>query len=543
MSLPESIAAMLRPEFYTPRPSAVTLIQTHISYVVIAGTEVYKVKKPVRFSFLDFSTLERRRHFCREEVRLNRRLARDVYHGVVAICRHGATYEIGPEEDPAAVEYAVHMRRLPDDRTLDRLLDQGLVSVELVDRIAARLVDFHRAAESSAEITAAGSPAAILQVLEDNYNNARPFRGRTIAPSDDDAIQAFARTFLSRHAVLFQARQEGGRIRDCHGDLHSEHVCVTNGLVIFDCIEFNPRFRHIDVASDIAFLAMDFDYHDRSDLSEHLVQRWAALAEDADVVRLVPFYKCARAYVRGQVDSMKSAEGEVSAADRGLARASAAKHFALAYRYTWTHSPWVVAIAGLSGTGKSTVATSLHQRTGFTHISSDPQRKKLAQGVPAGSGYETGMYTPELSVRTYQAMRERAAARLASGAGVILDATFQRSAEREAVRQLAQRFGVPFLFVECVCEEATVRRRLAARERRGHSASDADWSVYLEQRRRYEAFAPQELAAHLLLSTEGDAQGAVAEIEAEMRRRTASHVCASTGDANGGSSKAGKATI
>jgi aminoglycoside phosphotransferase family enzyme/predicted kinase len=514
---------MLQPQFYPHRPAGVRLVQTHISYVLLAGSEVYKVKKAVRFSFLDFSTLALRRHFCREEVRLNRRLADDVYHGVVAICRRGDAYAIGAEDDPDAVEYAVHMRHLPDDCTLDRLLDRGATTMAMIERIAARLADFHRLAETSAAITARGAPAAILQVLEDNYANARPFRGRTVSPGDDDAIQAFARGFLRTQAALFEARQRNRRIRDCHGDLHSEHVCITDGLVIFDCIEFNPRLRYIDAVSDIAFLAMDLDYHDRPDLSERFVERYAALAEDPDVHRLVAFYKCARAYVRGQVDSMKSAEAEVEAADRDAARASAIKHFALASRYAWSSAPWVVCVAGLSGTGKSTLAAALQQRTGFLQVSSDATRKELAraEGVtsPAVGGYESGIYAPEYSARTYGAMLARAAAGAAAGRGVILDATFQRRADRNAARALAARLRMPCVFLECRCSDATARQRIERRVRGGVSLSDADWAVYLEQRRRYEPFAPDEESQRLVLDTDGDLGPLVTAVEAELRRR------------------------
>jgi aminoglycoside phosphotransferase family enzyme/predicted kinase len=511
---------MLRPEFYPHNPRDVTIVQSHISYVLLAGDDVYKLKKPVRFSFLDFSTPALRRHFCHEEVRLNRRLAPDVYRGVVAICQRAGEYRLGCEEDPDAVEYAVHMQRLPHYRMLDQLLNRRLVTPEMIDAIAARLAEFHARADTGPEVSANGAPAAIWRVLEDNYNGVRPFRNVTIPADDDDAIQAFARGFLVRHDALLRRRQAGHRIRDCHGDLHSEHLCFAKDLVIFDCIEFNRQFRYCDVASEIAFLAMDLDYHQHPELAAHLISRYAAYADDPDLPGLVPFYQCYRAYVRGKVDSLTSAEDEVAAADREAARHGAFRHFALAYRYSWAYSPCLVAIAGLSGTGKSAIAAALHTRTGFAHINSDVVRKRLA-GVPtaghAAAAYEAGLYTPEHSARTYRATLADAGAQLAAGHGVIVDATFQRRADRDAARALAAAHRVPFLIVECRCAEGVVRRRLAQRTAQGESPSDADWSIYLEQRRRFERFTDDEQAGHLGLDTTAPPGHSTAAVEAALR--------------------------
>ncbi|MBI4517776.1 MAG: AAA family ATPase [Deltaproteobacteria bacterium] len=523
MALPELIAAMLRPEFYPHRPAAVELVQSHISYVLLAGDQVYKLKKAVRFSFLDFSTLARRHHFCHQEVRLNRRLAAEVYLGVVAICRGAAGYRLGADGDPEAVEYAVHMHRLPDDRTLDRLLDRGEVTAAMIERIAARLAAFHAQADCGDEVTANGDPAAIWQVLGENYAGVRPFRGVTAVAADDDAIQDFSRDFLARNAPLFRRRQSERRIRECHGDLHSEHICFTNGLVIFDCIEFNQRFRYCDVASDVAFLAMDLEYHGRPDLADHLVARYAAESGDEQIKQLVPFYACYRAYVRGKVDSLKSAEAEVGDDQQAAARASARHHFALAYRYTWGSRPGVVALCGLSGSGKSSIAAALAERTGYRHVSSDIVRKEIA-GLPPSArvpeDYAAGLYSPEHSAATYGALLARTQGLIGAGRGVILDATFQRRSDREALRQLAQALSVALLFVECRCHEQEIRRRLDQRAGEDASPSDAGWNVYLEQRRGYQPFGADERADHLVVDTSGAAAEPRAAIERALRELT-----------------------
>jgi aminoglycoside phosphotransferase family enzyme/predicted kinase len=523
MSLPPLIAAMLRPDFYAHRPPDVRLLQSHISYILLAGERVYKVKKPVRFTFLDFSTLERRQHFCHEEVRLNRRLAPDVYLGVLAVRADDGIYRWTHDGDAAAVEYVIEMRRLPADRMLDQLLERRAVTPSMIDRIADRLAGFHQQADAGPAVTANGDPASVAAVLEDNYANARQFRDVTIGARDDDAIQRFSRRFLRTHAALFRQRQAQHRIRDCHGDLHTEHICCTEPLVIFDCIEFNAQFRHCDVASEMAFLAMDLDYHERPDLAVQLINRYAAAARDQNLPGLVPFYACYRAYVRGKVDSLKVLEPEVTAQEREAARESARRHFALAYRYTWAYSPALVVIAGLSGSGKSAVAAVLHARTGFVHINSDVVRKRLAGlpiAVPAKpSTYDAGIYTPEFSARTYRTMLQEAASALAGGRGAVLDATFQLRSGRNAARALAQRHGVPFLLVECRCEEAEVRRRLQRRVDQGGGASDADWNVYVEQRRRFEAIVADEETDHLVLDTGAPANEVAPRIEVELVKR------------------------
>jgi aminoglycoside phosphotransferase family enzyme/predicted kinase len=515
-ALPPLIEAMSRPDFYARPPARVELVQTHISYVLLAGDDVYKLKKPVRFAFLDFSTLERRRHFCHEEVRLNRRLAGDTYRGVLAVCARGGGFALEPEDSPAALEYAVHMRRLPAARMLANLLERGAADGALIDAIAARLAAFHASADAGPEVARGGDPAVIAGLLENDFAEVDVFHGETIAADDDGAIRRFCRDFLRQHDALLRRRQREGRIRDGHGDLHAEHICCLDPLVIFDCIEFNPSFRHRDVAAEIAFLAMDLVYHRRGDLADRLVARYAALAHDAELPGLVPFYACQRAYIRGKVDSLKSAEPEVGAEARAAARQSALAHFALAYRYTWAYTPRLVVVVGLSGSGKSHLAAALHERTGFAHINSDTTRKQLA-GLPPTARPGPALYTPERSAATYAAMYDGAARELAAGRGAIIDATFQRRAHRDAARAVARAARVPILFVECVCPETELRRRLAERARQNADASDADWNVYLQQRVTYEAFAADEQPERVVIDTTAPRHAQLARIESPLR--------------------------
>jgi aminoglycoside phosphotransferase family enzyme/predicted kinase len=511
---------MQQPSFYPHAPDSVQLVQTHISYVLLAGNEVFKVKKPVCFSFLDFSTLEKRRHFCDEEVRLNSRLAPGVYRGVRSVCREDGRYRLGDEGDPSAAEYVVHMRRLPEEQMLDRLLERQRVPPDLVDTLVSCLTDFHRKAAYGAEISAGGAPQGIRAVLQDNFSGVRTFRGSTISAHDDEAIQAFTADFLNRQRPLLERRCRENRIRDCHGDLRAEHVCWAETPLIFDCIEFNPAFRHCDVAAEIAFLAMDFDYYERPDLAADLVDRYSLVTGDADLPALVPFYKCYRAYVRGKVESMKSAEPEVAAVDRENAAHSARRHFSLSYRYTWAYAPSLVTVLGLSGTGKSSVATHLRERTGFRQVSSDSVRKRLAglaAKTSAGAAYDTGLYAPEQTERTYAAMLAEAQEELRAGRGVILDATFQRRRHRDAARRLARDHDVPHLAVECRASDTEVRRRLASRAAEGATESDADWNVYLQQKAHYEHLGRDEHSHRVVLDTDAADGLATEEVEDRLR--------------------------
>lgn len=497
MTLPALIEAMLDRGFYPHQPDRVSLAQTHISYVFLAGAEVYKVKKPVRFRFLDFSTLELRRHFCHEEVRLNRRLAPETYLGVVGIRQSVSGYGLTAEDDPAAVEYAVHMRRLREDRFLTELLRRGQVTAGMIDDLSRRLASFHAAARSDPAVAAQGAPPAFGRVVEDSFATARRFRAQSIDPRDDDRIQAFCRGFIERERPRLERRMAEGRIRECHGDLHGEHVCFAEPLVIFDCIEFSESLRCCDVASEIAFLAMDLTFRRREDLAERFVAGYAGLSGDAELPRLVPFYACYRAYVRGMVDSLAASESEVGEEERPKLWESARRHFLLAHRYTWAYRKCLVVFVGLSGSGKSNVAAALEARTGFRRWSSDVVRKELAGLAPlerVGAERARDLYSAQFSARTYAALYAYAERDLCSGRGVILDATFLRRVDRDRARELADRLGAPLLIVECRCDEEEIRRRLARRNAEGIDASDADWSVYLQQRRVFEPTATDEPA-------------------------------------------------
>lgn len=503
--LPEPLRALLSPRAYPHPCERVEVRQTHISWVFLAGPLVYKVKKPLRLSFLDYSTLERRRHFCEEEVRLNQRLAPRTYLGVVPIARRGARTEVGePGRGPGAgavvEEYAVLMRRLPEARMLDERLRREGAAAMPVAAIAERLVRFHRGCAVETAGRWGGADAIRALVLE-NLRESDAFVDDTLRRSDRGRIESAATAFADSHRDLLTRRLEGGFVREGHGDLRPEHVCLlSDEIEVFDCVEFSARLRTCDVASEIAFLTMELEFLGFPELAEDFARAYAARAADGELARLLPFYAAYRAVVRGKVESLKSREPEVLPEDREGARASAGRYFRLAARYARApRPPALIAVLGLSGTGKSTVARLVSELTGFPVYSSDVLRKEIARRE--GVVDPRRLYGAELGRRTYQTLRERAARRIASGGGAVVDATFQDDDERGRLAELAARSGVPLVLLECTAEEATIRKRLDRRAARGDSVSDATWEVYLAQRERFAPIGQRTEARHRIVDT------------------------------------------
>ncbi len=328
--LPSVVEALLNPQAYPHKPRKIELVQTQMSFVLLAGEYVYKVKKPVNLGYLDYTTLERRHFFCRQEVELNRRLCPDAYLGVVPIVEEGA---LCMEGQGKAIEYAVKMRQLPQDRMMDVLLPRGQVTPEMVARVAEKLVNFHQRAETNEEIAVFGRLDVIRHNCDENFAQTEKYIGLTIFRAKYERIRGYTDDFIKSNAGLFEKRVREGRIRDCHGDLHAAHVCFTDDICIYDCIEFNDRFRYCDVASEIAFLAMDLDRYQQAGLSRHLVNTYVGLSHDEELLKLLNFYKCYRAYVRGKVDSFKLDDPYIPEAEKAKVLTAARAYFQLAESY------------------------------------------------------------------------------------------------------------------------------------------------------------------------------------------------------------------
>ena len=487
---------LLNPDSYPHRPRRVRLVQTHSSFVFIVPPFVYKVKKPVNFGFLNFSTLEKRRHFCEREVTLNRRLSQKMYLGVVPISTRNGRFTF--DEGDEIVEYAVKMRKLADGCFLDQLVERDEVVPGDLNRIAIVLKQFYEAQHPTEEIEAWGRIDRLRISTDENFRQTREFIGHTVSRAAFEAIRSYTDWFYARHKRLFASRIRERRIRDCHGDLHLEHIHVTpRALQIYDCIEFNDRFRYVDVANDVAFLAMDLDYEGRSDLARDFVIQMASALNDDGMPRLMDFYKCYRAYVRGKVESLHSVAHAAPEEERQASAERARRYFRLALQYAVAGSqPLVLAVMGRIASGKSTLAHALGAELGWEVYSSDYLRKKMA-GFPlyerSSAGARKRLYSAAMTGKTYDRLLATAEAQLQKGHSVILDATFARREHRELLADRFGKRGIAWRVLEVDASNAAVKQRLRAREAKPDEVSDARLEDFDILTRLYEA--PVELAA------------------------------------------------
>ncbi len=508
------ISQLLNPSVYPDATQRVNLIQTHISFLLLTDDYVYKIKKPVDFGFLNFTTLDRRRFYCEEEVRLNRRLCPDVYLGVVQIrdSVNGATL-LGNGE---IIEYAVKMRRLPEDRMLEKLLKEDKVEDSDIRRIAAVIAEFHKNAERSAEIDRFGDIPVISSNWAENFRQVSDFIGVTINRRDFDIIENWVRSFITQNGDIFEERVRDGFIRDCDGDIHAENICLEDGIHIFDCIEFNERFRYIDTAADIAFLLMDFDYHGRKAFSGIFAEEYRSLTGDTDMIRILDFYKIYRAFVRGKVESFKLGDASMTPDEKNIAGEKAERHFRLARGYVLRakSEPAVIIFSGLMGSGKNTLASELAFELGLDLARSDAVRKQLA-GIPLTERrldeYGGGIYSPDFSVKTYECLLKTAETAITSGHGIIIDASFRKRSERGIFRMLAQKYGVPFYIVNTFCPEELTKQRLKSRILDTGEPSDGRLELFYRQKAEFENIAGDE-GKCITLDTSGSIRNNLDEI-------------------------------
>lgn len=323
---------LLAVESYPEYTSKVELVQTHISWVFITDNFVYKVKKPVNFGFLDFSTLAKRKYYCEQEVLLNRRLAPEIYLGVVPVMKESkGRLAFGGEGK--IVDYSVKMKKLPIDRLMSNLLKESKLNSKMIQQVAKKIADFHASAESSPKIAKFGSPELIKINTDENFEQTKKYIGVTITQGQYKQMKKYTDNFYGSKTELIKKRIDEGRIKDCHGDLHLQHVCITDKIIIFDCIEFNERFRYSDTAADIAFLAMDLDYNNRKDFADSLIDYYVDYTNDSELYEILNFYKLYRAYVRGKVISFQLDDQSLKSFERAKALDTAKKYFELAYSY------------------------------------------------------------------------------------------------------------------------------------------------------------------------------------------------------------------
>ncbi|MCX5918889.1 MAG: AAA family ATPase [Deltaproteobacteria bacterium] len=515
MEFSSLVAALQNSQIYPEKPAKIELVQTHISAIFFAGEHVYKVKKPVNFGFLDFTTLEKRKYFCQQEVNLNRRLAQEVYLGVVEIRSHQGRVIIG-EGPGEVIEYAVKMKRLPQDCMMDQWLAKGAITPEVVERIAAKIARFHTRAATSPEISKFGNIQTIRGNLEENFSQTEKYVGRVLTPDLYREIIGATRRFLEHHLPLFQKRIVDGKIRDCHGDLHLQHICLGEEILIFDCIEFNRRFRYSDVAADIAFLLMDLDYHQQPPISSDLASHYLRISRDWSLYLLLDFYKSYRAYVRAKVTSFRLEDPNISAQEEASSLGEASRYYRLSHTYAARmNRPMLVITGGLIATGKSTLARSLAEALGWEWLRVDVLRKELAQISPLEHRFEKfhrGIYAPDFSRKTYQTLLDRARILLGGGKSVILDGSFKKQADRTTARDLARETQADFLFIECSSSEEEIHKRLARRAREKNEPSDGRGELLAEQKKDYDPVEGFDCDLYLSLDTEHPPEDCLARI-------------------------------
>lgn len=506
--LTDIVAALSRSEAYGAGAGHVDVRETHVSVVFLVGADVYKLKKPVDFGFLDFTSLDKRRYFCQREVELNRRTSPNVYLGVVSIVpTENGGYAVANEDDARAVEYAVHMQRLPQESMLDERLKQGTATPEMLRSLGQLLAIFHRNAETNDEITATGDLEGVRVNVEENFSQTESYIGRTIERDTYQAIARHARSFMERRAELFHTRAREGFVRDCHGDLHAAQVCIEDDgrVSILDCIEFNERFRWGDTASDVAFMTMDLEARGHLDLGRAFLDGYMDEADDPGLGELLPFYQSYRAYVRGKVEGFRLDQPGLSDDEAADVTTRASAYFDLAARYARTAiGPHLILVGGLMGTGKTTVTEGLARRRGFAHLSSDAVRKELA-GVPKDERhfepFGQGIYSPEFNERTYIDLIRRAQEALTQGHSVVVDASFSRANDRARFRSLAKQMNVPLLLALCELSDDVARERLEARVAVGGDTSDGRWELYAQQQDAFELPADFPARSVLRLNT------------------------------------------
>ena len=483
------ISQMQQPSFY---PHAVTekieLIQTHASYVFLTGDYVYKLKKEVNFGFLDYSTLAKRKHCIETELRLNQKIAPELYLEVLPICRQDGQFAFGDEGE--IVEYALKMRAFPQSNRFDNLLSVGKLQGDRLTELGKIVAQFHLSATTNDDIRSFGTVAKIKPAFDENYQQSQKYIGTVQTKEQLEATQAYTDRFFSERENLFQARIEQHKIKECHGDLHLKNICLWRDRIqLFDRIEFNESFRFVDTMYDIAFLAMDLEARQKPDLKNAFLNSYLEYTGDWIGLLLLPLYLCRQAYVRAKVNSFLLDNPEVNEAEKQQAEKTARNYYRQAYQYTQTGSSGsLILMSGLSGSGKSTVARNITRQKGAIQIRSDAVRKHFA-GIPVNESGSDEMYSAEMSQKTYDRLTELGILLAKERYLVILDAKYDRAERRQKVISRAKAASIPLQIVYCTAPLSVLRDRLTQRQ---DDISDAGVDLIDRQQANAEAFTAAE---------------------------------------------------
>lgn len=506
------IDSLTDPRAYPELPDEVRVFETHMSWVLLAGGHAYKIKKPIDLAFADFSTLDRRGHFCREEIRLNRRLAPRLYLGVVPIYGSSRAPRFVPGGNP--IEYAVKMERFDQRQLLPQVLGRGELTAEHIERLAADVADFHQRVEVAGEDTRFGRAESIRMRMEDNFHELLESGALHDGRAEIRRLREVCRHSFDRRCETFRARKAAGFVRECHGDMHlGNMVLLDDEVVVFDAIEFNEDLRWIDVLSEIAFAAMDLAHRGRHGLSGRFVNRYLERTGDYEHLELLPFYTAYRALVRAKVGAIRAAqERENAGREEPELLGEVERYIALAGEAMSAPAPRLLITHGPSGSGKTAGSTAVVERGGYVRIRSDVERKRLAglqEDVRTESRFEEGLYSVAATRACYRRLAELAAAILRAGYSVIVDAAFLKRWQRDLFRATARRCGVPWRIVEFRAPVSVLRARVTRRSRTASDPSEADLAVLEKQLASAEPLSASERESAVIVGTDTEPPEAV----------------------------------
>jgi len=480
--------------------NACHIVETHISWLLLSEQHAYKIKKPVNFGFLDFSTLEKRRFCCDEELRLNRRLSAGLYLEVVPISGTPDRPQLGGTG--AAIEYAVKMRRFPAGQLLSEYAMRGQLAIEQIDQLADLVAGFHETIDQTDENSPYGGSANINHWFVENFDHIRPLLIENSQKQQLQKIQQWGDSEWRKQAGLMQLRKQHGYVRECHGDLHLGNMTLINSKVtLFDCIEFNPLLRWVDVISEVAFLFIDLMHFGYDRFAYRFLNRYLHYTGDYQGLTLLRYYLVYRALVRAKVSLLRMAQ-QIDASAVEQARREYAVFADLGERFTARRQNALIITHGYSGSGKSTLASQLAEKIGAFQIRSDIERKRLfgyRALVQTGSGIDNGLYTQEANLKTYRHLKELAQTVLEAGFPVIIDAAFLKTEQRDPFRQLAADCGVPFHIIAFQASDQELCRRI---KRRQNDASEATVAVLHHQQQSAQPLSEQEQSAVVEVDTE-----------------------------------------
>ena len=501
LSHPAFIHAMLNSEFYDHPVHACQLIETHISWVILTGDFVYKIKKPVNFGFLDFSTLEKRKFYCEEELRLNRRLAEKLYLDVIPLTGSADTPVLAG--NGKAFEYVVKMLPFAQGMQLDHVLARNELQPEMIDSIANLIANFHQHIEKANNTSDFGTPESIYQPTKENFFQIREKVTDKAQIQLLSALEHWSNDTFNNIKNILSERKQKGFVRECHGDLHLRNIAwYENKPLAFDCLEFNANFRWIDVMSEVAFLVMDLDDHKQVNLAQRFLNQYLEITGDYDGCKVLRYYLVYRAMVRAKVAAIRSQQAGISKQESNNANKEFNSYLELALTYTKQKAPFIIITRGMSASGKSTITQALLEKVGAIRLRSDTERKRLFNIKPDQDSHANagqGIYDTEATQKTYHKLLELTEVIIDGGLPVIVDATFSEPEHRQLFKELATKKHVRYIILEFTATHKTLKQRILNRT---HDVSDADITILENQIKKWKPLQQNEMADSNIINTE-----------------------------------------